>query len=295
MQRLLLVPAVGVILLLCSSLQASLAAPAKALATLSYRPDGKLISLPVTVNGTSQAWFTLDSGARHTVVDPRLARALGLKTKATTRMRGTGAGDVPVTTLSAITLSFGQVKFAVDEPWMIDLKDVPIKKDIRGLVGEDLLARYVVAIDPERHTLALYDPDAEIPFRQYCVPLIAKDGRLFVDATLRVRPDLTVTHRLRVDTGSEDSVNDPIVGEARLTHKTVVGNGLGKNFTAPSGVYESVTLGPYSWRRVWGPGAPGPAIGMELLRRFFLLFDVPHGRLCLTPNAQLNAAVPPPN
>lgn len=45
---------------------------------------------------------------------------------------------------------------------------------------------------------------------------------------------------------------------------------------------------------VWGPSGDQPALGMEILRRFILTFDVPHARLTLQPTPQLNDPVPSP-
>ncbi len=229
------------------------------------------------------------------MVDPRLSNLLGLKPTGTGAIRGTGKGDVAMENLVPITVAIGDRSFVANDPWQIDLSHVPIAKDIRGLIGWDLLAAFVVRIDPRQQTLALFDPRGFVPGPETAIPLIALDRRIFVDAALNVKPGLAVTHRLRVDTGSENSVNDEIVGKARETRHTVLGNGLGANFDALSGVYDAVHLGPYTWRNVWGPGGSQPAIGMEILRRFVVTFDVPHGRLYLRPTSALNEPVPGPS
>ena len=93
------------------------------------------------------------------------------------------------------------------------------------------------------------------------------------------------------------SVNDEIVKTSAEVHESTLGGGLGENFKSYSGVFTSVKIGPYVIKHVWGPGGPGPSIGRELLRRFLLTFDAPHGRLYLEPTPALSEPVPtpPPN
>ena len=61
-----------------------------------------------------------------------------------------------------------------------------------------------------------------------------------------------------------------------------------------SGKYRSVRFGPYVFRDFWGPGGNPPLIGMELLQRFVMTFDAPHGRIYLAPIGRLDAPVPHP-
>jgi hypothetical protein len=273
----------------------SVAATQVPLAVIHYRVLGKLVAFPVRVNNGPPALFYFDSGARHVVIDPRLSDRLGLKPIATGTLQGTGNGDVAIKHLAPVAISIGSISIRADDPWVVDLSHVPIDKNTRGLIGADILQRYVVRIDPQARTFSLFDPATFVPGDETVLPLIAKDNRYFVDATIDVKPGLRVTERLRIDTGSEDSVNDAIVAQARKTKRTVLGNGLGTNFEAFSGMFDAVHLGPYTWHNVWGPGGTRPAIGMELLRRFAATFDVSHGRLFLRPNSALNQPVPGPN
>jgi hypothetical protein len=121
------------------------------------------------------------------------------------------------------------------------------------------------------------------------------NDKLFVDATLVVRPGYRVPRRLRIDTGSETSVNDDSVKESPTQRKTILGNGLGANFESISGVFDAVHLGPFTFRNVWGPGGSGSFIGMELLRRFVVTFDVPNRWLYLEPTNAIDEAVPAPS
>jgi hypothetical protein len=98
-----------------------------------------------------------------------------------------------------------------------------------------------------------------------------------------------------VDTGSEDSIDDDTVRRSPVTQKTTLGNGLGSSYQDVSGVYDTVILGPFTFRHVWGPAGAIPIVGMEMMRRFTLTFDTRHGLLYLEPNSTFDEPVPAPS
>jgi hypothetical protein len=275
----------------------AVAAEPAPVAAIPYRLDGKLLDFQVSINGYAPVWFCLDSGAPHSVIDPRLAKILGLTVTPGGSVTGTGAGAVATGHVGPVTMTLaGAPPIPVADPWVIDLSGVPFAKDTLGLVGHELFANYVVRLDPLHGTLYLFDPKT---FAQgpggTTLPLIVENGKLFLEVGLDVNPQLRVRHKLRIDTGSEESVNDPIVAQARETRVTTLGQGLGQDFQAVSGVFDAVHVGPYTIRHVWGPGAPTPAIGMEIFRRFVTTFDVTRGTLHLAPTPALTEPVPPPS
>jgi hypothetical protein len=256
---------------------------------------GKLMFVSVRVDNSEPVSFCIDSGAPHTVIDPRLARRLGLKSHAQSTMTGTGSGAVPMTILESVRLSTGDVAIDVAAPYAIDLRDVPIPATTLGLLGYDAFGQYVVRFDPIAHTITFSDAKRfSYTGTGTKLPLIVEDGRMYVEVGLDVNPSLHVVHRLRVDLGSEDSVNDEIVAQATETRRTTLGNGLGSNFEGVSGVFDAVHLGPYVFHHVWGPGAPLPIIGMEIFRRFVTTFDATHRVLYLEPTGALDEPVPDP-
>jgi hypothetical protein len=265
------------------------------LAEIAYRLDGKLILLPIKVNQSPAQNFMLDSGASHTVLDPRLTKGLGLAVTSSSSTTGTGAGAVAVDHVGPVALGIGRLTLAVADPWVIDLSNVPIDRSVRGLVGSELFKHYVVRIDPVRRVLSVFDPTRfRFPKSGALIPLVVEGDRLFLDAVLDVRPGLSVRRRLRIDTGSESSVNDPSARQSQTTHSIQLGGGLGTDVQGVSGLFDAVHVGPYTIRQVWGPGGDRPAIGMEILRRFVVTYDAPNGRMHLQPTAALNEPVPAP-
>lgn len=265
------------------------------LASLPYRADGRLLMVEARINDGPARWFMVDSGASHTVIDPRLQRELGLPILRAGQTTGAGAGAVPLQHVGPVRMRLGTFEIGLPDPWVIDLSGVPIDPETRGLVGAEVFKSHVVRIDPLRRRFEIFDPAQFRPDPESSsIPLIVEGDKLFVELTLDVRPGLSVTERIRIDTGAEESVNHPIVEQAVERRQSVQGNGLGANFIAWSGKMQAVHIGPYVIRDVWGPGSPGPTLGMEILRRFIVTFDAPHGRLHLTPTAALHDPVPAP-
>lgn len=280
---------------LCLIVSGCVGSGPRPLLEMPYQPDGSLIMLPVSLNGASPQLFMLDSGASHSVIDPRLARETGLRVVGAGTTTGTGAGGVAIQHAAAATLTIGAFILDVPEPWLIDLSGVPIDARVRGLIGAELFKRYAVRLDPAGRRIAVYESGAYwVPAGTASVPLIVEGDRLFIDARLDIRPGVTVTRRLRVDVGSASSVNDPAIRQAATVRTTELGGGLGANYQGVSGRIDGVQIGPYRIREVWGPAGERPAIGMELLRRFTVIFDAPAGRMWLRPNDAFSEPVPAP-
>ena len=268
---------------------------AEPLAVIPFKRDSKLMMVEARINGSAPRWFMVDSGASHTVLDPRFAEALRLpltKDKPTT---GTGKGEVAVSRTPPVRMQLAGLSVEIPAPWVIDLSNVPISKETAGLVGAELFKQFVVRIDPEANTISVFAPDT---YRHESggtsVPLLVEGDKLFLEAAIEVAEGKSVTRKLRIDTGSESSINDEIVREAAERRESTLGGGLGGNFAGYSGVLKSVKIGPFEFRDFWATGAPTSMIGMELLRRFVVTFDAPRGRLYLEPTPALKEPVPPP-
>lgn len=266
--------------------------------TFPFKRDGQLMLVEVRIDNSAPAWFVLDSGASHTVFDPKFAQELGLKTETAPPTTGTGSGDVAKSHTRSVAMTLNGVKVDVSQPWVIDLSKAPLPPAVKGLVGSELFKAYVTRIDPQQSNVSVFESASYRPKEGVTsIPLIVEGDKLLLEATLEVPAGHVVTHKLRIDTGSESSVNDEIVKQSEEVRTSTLGGGLGDSFKSYSGVFTSVKMGPYVVKHVWGPGGPHPAIGMELLRRFILTFDVPRERIYLEPTPALNDPVPtpPPN
>jgi hypothetical protein len=265
------------------------------LGSFPFKRDGQLILVDASINNSVPVLFLVDTGAPHTIFDPKFAKELGMKVEGASPVTGTGKGPVAKSRTGPVTMVLHDVKIEVPEPWVIDLSKAPIPRAAKGLVGAEIFKTHVVRMDPLQSTFSIFDPASyRFTGNGASIPLIFEGDKLFLEADLEVPAGRVVTHKLRIDTGSESSVNDEIVKQSAELRVSTLGGGLGENFKSYSGVFTSIKIGHYKIKHVWGPGGPGPAIGMEILRRFIITFDAPHKRIYFEPTPALTEPVPTP-
>jgi hypothetical protein len=270
------------------------------LAEIRYLPAGNLIYLPVylpiQVNGSSPLWFCMDTGAPNSLIDKTTAARLKIRALSDGLIRGAGKGDVPASDAGEMQLTVGGLITRVPHATIVDLAKVPLRVKIDGLLGAEFFEQYVVRIDPAGHRITFYNPKTFV-YRGSgkSVPLELTNSRLYIRVGLAAKPGVVIERRLRVDTGSEDSIDDDTVRNSPEIQKTTVGNGLGSSYEDVTGVYDAVVIGPYTFRHVWGAAGAVPIIGMEMLRRFTLTFDARRGLLYLEPNGSLKDPFASPN
>jgi len=269
--------------------------PSKSCAVVAYQSDDRLLHVPVRVNGVP-ASFDIDSGARHSVIDLTTARRLHLSFVRADRMGGAGHGTAMMLHAAPLTISVGNARLRINDPWVIDLSHVGTSRHFDGLIGEDFFKAYVVRVDPVTRTASFCDPKTFThTLSGTTLPLTVASDRLFIHVTLTLPNGVSTIHRVRIDTGSDDAVSDDLVRQSSIRQKSLQGVGLGKAYVDYSGLFATVQIGPYRIHNVWGPSGSPPAVGMELLRRFILTFDVPHGQLTLEPTAHIGDLVPSPS
>jgi hypothetical protein len=262
---------------------------------LSYRPVGKLIYLPVRINGGAQRWFCVDTGAPESIIDQAAAKEAAIPLLSSGTVQGAGNGRVEADFGPPVRLTIGKLTTTVKHPRIIDLSSVPVPVRPAGLIGAEFFEKYVVRVDTDRHRIAFIDRKSFHHPNAASIPLELTNHRLYVQLQLEPRPGLSALRRVRVDTGSEDSVDDDSVKKSATVAQTRLGNGLGSSYVGYSGVYSSVGIGPYKFGHVWGPAGAIPIIGMEMMRRFTLTFDATKGTLYLEPNRHFDEPVPAPN
>jgi len=200
----------------------------KPLAEISYRSVGKLIYVPVQVNGSGPLWFCFDTGAPNSIIDTAAAQTLNVKALTPGIIHGAGRGEIAAGDAGEVRLTVGGLTTRVPHAKIVDLSKAPVPVKEDGLLGAEFLEQYVVRIDPAQHKIAFYDPTTfSYKGGGKPLPLELTNSRLYVHVGLAVVPGKIIERRLRVDTGSEDSIDDDTVRSSPTTHKTTLGNGLG--------------------------------------------------------------------
>jgi len=261
---------------------------------LTYQLDDRLVRVPIRLD-QAVLWFDVDTGAPHTIVDASTARRLHIAVVRTDRAQGAGRGTVLRQHAVPIDIAVGTIHFHVNDPWIYDLSHTGTSLHVDGLLGADFFKRYVVRIDPITRTFSAFEP---LSFRYggdgSAISLADRADHLFIPMRLSVTNHISAKRSVRIDTGSDDAVSDDLVRESPARRKSVQGVGLGQAYVDYSGVFSTIAIGPYSIHNAWGPSNSVPTVGMEILRRFVLTFDVPRKLLYLEPTRHLGDPVPSP-
>jgi hypothetical protein len=96
------------------------------LAEIRYRPVGKLIYIPVQVNGSSPLWFIFNTGAPNSIIDAAVAQKLHVKAISSGVIHGTGKGDVSADDAGEVPVTFGGLTTLVPHAKIVDLSKVPV-------------------------------------------------------------------------------------------------------------------------------------------------------------------------
>ena len=266
----------------------------EALTMVHYQLDDRLVRVPVLLYGVS-LWFDVDTGAPHTCIDAAIARRLQIAVVRTDRASGAGRGTVLRQHAVPVEITLGGVRFRVKDPWIYDLSHVGTTLREDGLIGADFFKAHVVEIDPSAETFSVFAPQSfQYRGRGAAVPLTDRNDHLFIPMTLSLSNGISARRNVRLDTGSDDAVSDDLVRQSPMRRKSLQGVGLGKSYTDYSGVFSTIQIGSYAIHDAWGPSNAVPTVGMEILRRFVLTFDVARSVLFLAPTPHLNDPVPSP-
>jgi hypothetical protein len=180
---------------------------------------------------------------------------------------------------------------------------------IYGIYGCDLLSKRVWRIDYAQQTIDIEPPTAAMSAEGGTVlPLTIKNGLPLVKVELLQPGKPPVTALLKVDTGSSDAilVSGALLQSAKLippTQTEIEEQGVNQNGKITRFITRiaAAKIGPYtltspiiihSVTSSTGPGIGDGSIGGEILRRFTVVFDIPHHRMILTPNDALKQPFP---
>jgi len=281
----------------------------KDFAEFPFKLYGVDAMVPVRVNGKGPSWFIFDTGADVSAVVTERAKQLGFQSKGSIEGQG-GGGSADVGIIPDVTLELPGVEIPTKilaefpESGLSAIAGQPFQ----GVIGYDVISRFVVRLDYANKTIALYDPDKfHYSGSGAALPITFKNGNnLTVPGTINVPGRGPLNLVLTIDTGSSGSVdlNAPFVESNHLLQaigKTIEGSsyGLGGRSTHLIGRLPSLQIGPYKInepivemsRDTKGteanPDRQGN-VGGQVLSRFTIFLDYAHRQMILEPNEHLN-------
>jgi hypothetical protein len=229
-------------------------------AALPFEYVGKHVWLRVSVNGGPPADFLYDTGASATVIDSAYAARIGLKTEGTLHAQGAGASG---------TASFsrvGSIRVASADGDGIEMKDLRVAvlnvngilapffwRDCAGIIGFDVINRFVNEIDFDARVLTLHDPAAFTYAGKGAKLAMRLAGHIpVIEFTL----DGRWKGECRLDVGSSGNLDlhgpfwrkhgiDQAVGKGI----EVVGGGFGGTFTSRLARAARLEVGPFAVQR----------------------------------------------
>jgi hypothetical protein len=259
-------------------------------------PVETYIGLPfITVKMAGHSYhFLLDSGSQGNVIDPRIARELGLHPEGSIEINGAarvqslGSVELPAVEIGTATLN-GQVAT------VLDLSRIPSgNASLDGVLGGPFFGGAELRFDPDHAALTIAKPGSlpvmgekiDVDSDRELVEIIAKVNR---DASTRVIVDTGSTAELLLYSGFMKAHPGLVnyVGNSQVQN-----HGAGGSTSAVGTIVDDLQIGSYHLfnRRTdviltttgaFADRLDGGNVGSGVLRNFVATFDVPNHALYL--------------
>ena len=264
------------------------------------------IHIPVSVNGGPPVKFILDTGAGGSPLAKEYADTIGVKGERTGNAVGAG-GSVPVSMASDIRFRIGEMDHRSKRSALIPFGQVSLRvgHPIDGIIGHDVLARWITEIDYAGGQVSFHAPATwRPPADAIAVPVEFHHGLPIIRTRITVADGRTLDARLLVDTGAGAAVvlKKHYVDQNNIDtskfFETAAGMGVGGATRGRIGriarlefggitVENPVTNFSLSTAGALGETSSDGLLGGEILRRFRFITDYPHNRLYFVPTAAL--------
>jgi hypothetical protein len=273
--------------------------------TIPFTLHENHVYLNVMLNGKGPYLFIFDTGGAN-VIDPQVAQTISAIGKGSAQGGGAGSGTETASLADVDTLQVGDAVlkhqlFAV-APVRMGF-GVSAGKNVDGLIGWEVLARFVTSFNYDENQIVLTLSDrAAPPANAHVIPFVFYGTQPQIDCSIDGNPA-----ECTIDTGARDSLTifgpylaaHPEVRPAKLSAVGVNGFGIGGAALGRLGRLREIQIGgiqlndliaDYTTQTQGALAAPFIAanIGGNLLRRFDITFDYGKQTMALVPNPAFN-------
>jgi hypothetical protein len=286
-------------------------------ARIAFDPYKHVIWIPVQVNGGPQLIFAFDSAAATSAIDWDRAEQLKIPFTSLGEQLNAGSGDgaARVGRTGAVRVSMPGAALELPRMGVVPLRGVSESygRAMEGVVGAELLARYVVELDWQAGRMALHEPASyQYAGEGSSVPLIVAGGMPFVRIQVSVPGAEAVEGLFLVDCPHPGTIimNRPFVERNGLLEAArnnlprllvQYAEGVGGKSEILHGRIAELKLGPYSLREPvvafsqaragsLARGEFAGILGAEILRRFRVIMDYSRKRMILEPKPSFQEA-----
>ncbi len=275
--------------------------------------QNNLIIVPVVLNKQVPLRFILDTGVRTSILTEKtFADILNLPYSRKLIISGPGGQRIAEAFITNnVTFDLpgvhgqGHALLVLNQDYL-ELRNY-LGTDVHGILGYELFSRFVIKIDYERKVMVIQDPEKFVPKGKFeMLPIKVEDTKPYVEARVQMNDTESSTVKLLIDTGAGHGLilepdSGPNIKVPPKHIKSIIGRGLGGIITGQIGRIGMLELGGYKIPEVI-TNFPDPnsymdsiknnrtifrngAIGGEILSRFTVIFDMPHGKVYFKKNS----------
>jgi hypothetical protein len=273
--------------------------------------DG-LVLVQAKVNG-HPGWFILDNASQGFTVDREFARQISLKKGDAATARGGGAETIQAEVIRDVEIGLPGLDLTHRVLIAIDLKAIEpsIGHTVDGIIGSRLFDDFVVAVDFAHRRMSVFPPGPyKPPSEAKPLPVrVDEHGFPFSDATIALPGVEPIVGTFLIDGGANTYADlyKPFsdahhVPPASMKVLDEPGTSTGGRTESREGRADRVALGSFSVGNapiMFAGDVEGlmaakdyaGLVGASFLERFEVVFDHPHKRIWLTPNASYGRPV----
>jgi len=277
-------------------------------ASVDFQLANSLIYLQASLNGSQPLWMMLDTGSSVTVFDEPVSKTLGIRFLGEGDAYGPGQGSAQkLAFANHATLSFAGAELSDQTVATLPLEwfSREVGRSTDGFLGSNVFRNYVVEIDYANQVLRLHDPTAySYSGSGQRLPLQFMWGDIpAVPAEVVEQDGTAITGIFLIDSGATTAIwltkafseAHPEFLSAQETIEVPNVIAVGGELSTRLGRVPAIRLGGFlismpltqfsqNTSGIWATPDLAGIIGAEMLRRFRVIFDYPHGEMILEPN-----------